>query len=303
MIALAGAILPVFLTIALGHLFRRSGFLPETFWDGTNRLTFYVLVPALLISSMSRATLTEISLVPMLVAVIVPVLVVSFGLAAIRPKLTMSGPAFTSLFQGAVRPNAYIAFAVALDLFGEAGLSAIALALAPTVPLVNLLCIAVLARYGAAQADWRQVPRRVVRNPLILATAVGVLLQASGAGLPPILDELLAVAGRAALPIALLAVGAGLSLKAAKTAGKTVVGASILRLVAMPAATALVAAAMGLEGDGLFLAVLFNAVPAATVSYVMAQQLGGDAPLMAGIITVQTALSLVTLPLALIFFA
>jgi predicted permease len=44
---------------------------------------------------------------------------------------------------------------------------------------------------------------------------------------------------------------------------------------------------------------VFNGSPTSAASYILARQLGGDAPLMAGIITVQTALAMITLPVLL----
>ncbi|MDX1711118.1 MAG: AEC family transporter [Rhodovibrionaceae bacterium] len=297
------AILPVFLVIALGNIFRRTGFLPMEFWAAVNRLTFNVLVPALLISGLSRADLAGTNIGPMLVAVTVPMLGLAGLLWVLRPAMPVSGPAFTSVYQSVIRPNAYIAFAVALSLYGQTGLSAVALALAPTVPLVNLFSTAVLARHGSVPAGGSSIIRQVARNPLVLASLFGIGLQLAGLRLPPIVDETVAIAGQAALPLALLSVGAGLRIKAALAAGRAVLGASALRLLLMPLLTAAVAYAIGLEGMPLFIAILFNGVPAATVSYVMAREMGGDAPLMAGIITVQTALSMLTLPVLLALLA
>jgi predicted permease len=297
------AIIPVFLVIAIGNVFRRTGFLPMEFWGAVNRLTFNILVPALLISGLSRAEFGGTAILPMLIAVSIPMLGGALLLWLARPAIPLDGPAFTSVYQSIIRPNAYIAFAVALSLYGEAGLSAVALALAPTVPLVNLFSTAVLVKHGAARTDAPSVSRQVARNPLVLASLFGILLQLLGLRLPPVVDETVAIAGEAALPLALLSVGAGLRIKAALAAGAAVMAASAGRLVLMPLATVAVAYAIGLQGMPLFIAILFNGVPAATVSYVMAREMGGDAPLMAGIITVQTGISMVTLPILLALLA
>ena len=46
-------------------------------------------------------------------------------------------------------------------------------------------------------------------------------------------------------------------------------------------------------------ALLFQALPTASSSYIMARQLGGDAPLMAGITAAQTVLAALAIPLAM----
>ena len=60
--------------------------------------------------------------------------------------------------------------------------------------------------------------------------------------------------------------------------------------------------ALGLSGLLVQVAVLLAALPTATSAYILARQLGGDAPLMAGIISGQTLLAMVTIPLMLSLF-
>jgi predicted permease len=67
----------------------------------------------------------------------------------------------------------------------------------------------------------------------------------------------------------------------------------------MPLMTLAVSLLFGLTGPALTTALLFQLLPTASSAYIMARQLGGDAPLMAGITATQTVLSLVTIPLLL----
>ena len=110
---------------------------------------------------------------------------------------------------------------------------------------------------------------------------------------------MLEILGRAALPIGLLAVGGGLDFAAVRANAGTVGAATGLKLLVMPAMTAATLWAFGVEGMTAAVALLFNASPTASSSYILARQLGGDARLMAGIFTLQTAASMVTLPVVL----
>ncbi len=75
-----------------------------------------------------------------------------------------------------------------------------------------------------------------------------------------------------------------------------VAASSAIKFLAMPVVTVVVASLMGLTGPALVTALLFQALPTASSAYIMARQLGGDAPLMAGITATQTLFALVALP-------
>jgi predicted permease len=295
------AVAPVFLLILLGHGLRRFGLLGEAFWDGAERLTYFVLLPALLLSTLAEASLGGLTVLPMAAAIVVTILAGAALLILLRRVFTLEGAAFTSLFQGALRQNTYIGLALAAALFGPMGLGAAALAVALTVPLVNLLSVAALARHGSQAAP--SLPgtlKRILRNPLILACLLGIAVNQAGLGLPPVIEPLIAILGRGALPLGLLAVGAGLRLGAGTGDGRELALACGLKLALMPLLAALACWGFGASGVAASVAVLFNGLPAATSSYILARQLGGDAPLMARIITLQTALSIGSLPLVLI---
>ncbi len=300
MIQIALVILPVFLLIFLGWVLRRRAFPGEAFWAPAERLTYFLLFPVLLATTLARADFSELAVLPMAAAIVAAILVMTAALLLARPCLGLDGPGFTSLFQGAVRMNTYIGLAVTFGVAGEAGLAAAAVAVAAIVPLVNLLCVAMLARYGtAAQPTLGGVARQIATNPLILGCAAGGLLNLTGLGLPPVLGEVMQILARAALPLGLLCVGAALDLRAARAAGRPVLVSSVLKLAVLPALTWAGCWALGVEGTAAFVAVLFNGLPTATSAYVLARQMGGDATLMASLITAQTLLAMLTLPVVL----
>jgi predicted permease len=295
------ALAPVFLLILLGTALARGGAVPEAFWPPAERLIYYVCFPALLVSNIAKAELGELAVAPMTAANAAAVLMMAGLVMALRPLaedlLGIDRPAFTSIFQGTIRFNTYVGLAVAHGLYGAPGLTLLAVCVTFMVPLVNLLSVAVLVRYvGGGRGGWRDVIGPVVRNPLILACVAGFLMNVSGLGLPPVIGPVLEVLGRAALPLGLLAVGAGLDLGAARQAGPAVAAATGLKLVVLPALAWLAATGFGVEGITAAAVVLFAGLPCAPAAYVLARQMGGDGPLMAGIITVTVLAAMVTLP-------
>ena len=180
------AILPVFLVIAVGALAKRSGFPGAGFWVPAERLTYYLLFPALIVATLARAELGGLALGPMATALVAGPLVVTPVLLALRPVSGLSGPAFTSVFQGAIRFNTYIGLAVAFGLRGAEGVAAAAVAIAVLAIFGNLLSVTVLAAYGGASRPGPlAIVKQVIGNPLILAALLGMGLNGSGSACRP----------------------------------------------------------------------------------------------------------------------
>jgi len=297
------ALIPVFLLIALGHGIRRLKLVDDRFWAPADKITFYVFFPALLFHNLASADLAGLALGGAVAAITAAIATVTAVLLAMRPRLGLTGPAFTSLLQGSIRPNTYLGLAAANALFGEAGVGVAAIAVAAFVPLVNVISATVLARHGASGAPgWRRTAALVMRNPLIIACLAGLALNGIGVAVPPVADPMLEMLGRAALPLGLISVGAGLEPASLRRAGRTVLTASLIKLAILPALAAVTLGLLAVDGLTATVALLFAALPTSATSYVMARQLGGDHALMAGIITIETLLAVITLPAWLIGF-
>jgi len=298
--AVFATVVPIFLLILLGWILRKRGLLSEGFWAPAEWLTYYLLFPALLVATLARADVGGLALLPMALGLWGALLLITGVMLALRPLLGTDGPGFTSLFQGAVRMNTYIGLSAAVGLQGEAGLAAAAVAAAVMVPLINLLCVLMLARYGrGARPTPLGLLREVAQNPLILACLAGIALNLSGLGLPPLLGPMLEILGAAALPLGLLAVGAALRVQALRGLGLPTAVDAAVKLLLLPAVAWGLLTLLGVEGVALFAGVLFTALPTAPSAYILARRLGGAAELMAGLVTAQTLLALVTLPLVL----
>ena len=301
MTEILGALAPVGLVIAFGWALRRAGFPGDGFWAPAERLTYYVLFPALIVNNLGAAPFGALPVAPMAGALAAAL---TFGAAlmmALRPRLAVDGPAFSSLFQGAIRLNSYAGIAAAVALYGEAGLTLAAVALATFIPLVNVLSVAVLSRYADNETTgWRHVGGSILRNPLVLACAAGAGLNAIGVGVPPVIAPVLDIVGRAALPFGLLCVGAGLGFATVRGVRRAIAIVCTVKLVVVPLAAALACALLGVSGPSARVVVLFAALPTATSSYILSRQMGGDAALMAQVVAATTAAAAITLPLMLL---
>ncbi|MCK9993350.1 MAG: malonate transporter [Alphaproteobacteria bacterium] len=303
MLIIISALLPVFLIIALGWGIRRAGFADDALWPPLERMIYFILFPCLLVQNLATADLGGIDIIPLGAALLSAIFLMAGSLSLLRTRLNLSGPEYSSLFQGAVRWNGFAGIAAASSLYGTAGLALMAVAIALMVPTVNLLSIYVLTRHASTEpASLRAALIAVIRNPLILSCLTGIALNVSGFGLAPIIDSTLNVLGSAALPLGLLAVGAALDLSHMRQFGSTILLGTGLKMLGMPLLVAMTTGIFGVEGLTRDIAILCASVPGATSAYILARQLGGDASMMAGMITASTVSALVTMPLILFLF-
>ncbi|WP_333983564.1 AEC family transporter [Ectopseudomonas khazarica] len=291
------ALAPITLLIGLGCWLQRARFLAEAFWPAAERLGYYVLLPSLFFHSLATAHLEELPVREMMLVLVLSTIAMAGLLLASRRVVRLDDAAFTSLFQGGVRFNTYVGVSAAAGLFGAQGVALSAVVIAAVVPTVNLLCVLVFTRYGSAgRLSFKDVSRQLALNPLLMACLLGILVQLTGIGIAPGLEPALKALGQASLPLGLLCVGAALDLNSARSWLHPIGLSSLIKFALLPLTTLGLCHALGLGGEAAIAAILFQSLPTASSAYVMARQLGGDAPLMAGIIAGQTLLAGIALP-------
>ncbi len=300
MLQILNALIPVFLVIALGWTIKRMDFLGDEIWAPLDKLTYYIFFPALLCRTLAVADLGPYDIGPMASALAAGLASMVVLLMVLKQILPLTGPQFSSVFQGAARWNGFVALAAIASFYGHEGVALAAVGFAVLVPAVNVLSVLILTRYaGDTPAGLGTVGRLLIKNPLILACAAGIALNVSGIGLPGPLDPTLDILGKAALTIGLIAIGAGLKPAHAFDTKWIVLLTSGLRLIAMPLMMMGWCYVFGVTGLPRLVVLVCGAVPGATSSYILARQLGGDATLMASLITGGTILAAITMPLML----
>jgi malonate transporter len=212
----------------------------------------------------------------------------------------MDGPAFSSFFQGVTRWHTFLALAIMPLLFGPQGIALAALAAAAMIPLLNVGAVSVLSVYASGTGpSVSGVMKSLAVNPFVLSSAVGITLNLTGLGLAAPIEQSLELIGRGALAVALLSAGAGLELAKLRHAGAAVGVATMVKLLLMPVFMWGWTWALGVDGLPQAVAIVSGGVPSAAASYILARKMGGDAGLVALILTAQTLAAAVTLPLVI----
>jgi len=304
--AVVSALGPVFALIVLGYGLKRlripRGPLGERFWPAAENLTYYLLLPSLLFLSLARADLGAVAFGTIAISLSGTILTVSALVLLARPWLKLSGPSFSSVFQGSIRPNTYVGVAPVFSLWGHEGLALLAVAIVSVIPLVNLLSVIAVSRYAESETPPRPaaLARMILQNPLIIACVLGVVASLIKLPLPGFVQTVLQWLGTAAMPIGLLTVGAALDLTTVRGAIPTIVLTGATKLALFPAITALIGVPLGLSGTALSVALFYGGLPISASAYVLARLLGGDATLIAGALTATTLAAFITLPILIL---
>jgi len=291
-------LLPDFVLIVIGFVVCRYTPLGRPVWDGAERLVYYLLFPCLLFSAIARNPLQLGDALPLAAG---GLLITGVGVAlayATRALPGVEAGLHASGAQVGFRFNSYVALAVAERMAGVPGVASMALVVSLVVPCCNVAAVWPLARHGG-----HGYLRELARNPLIVATVSGLLFNALGLKLPEIAVITLGRIGNAALPIGLMAVGAGLRLGALRDDPRLATALLAVRHLALPAVALTYVLLSGLPPVQQTVLVVFAALPTASSCYVLAVRMGGHGPYVAGLVTVSTLLGMLSLPLALALWA
>ncbi|MCA0401186.1 MAG: AEC family transporter [Proteobacteria bacterium] len=298
------SLLSVFLVITLGWALRRYMLPDPQSWIALERITYFALNPVLIFLSVVKVDLASIPLLKLSGALLGTLatltLLLVWGRNLLQKALSTDGPGYTSLFQGIIRWNGFIALAVAGSILGTRGIALVSVAMGIMIPVINVISVSVLKRHGNSSGS---VLKSVVTNPFVISGVLGLLFNLLAIPLPKMVESSLSIIGQCALGCGLIVVGAGLHLEQLRRPSPALVGGTLLRLIGAPLIAFGLARALNLPPDITQAVVICFGVPTAANAYLLARQMGGDAPLMAAIITAQTIACLATLPLLLFVLA
>ncbi len=295
---------PVFLLIAVGVWLQRSRFVSPNFLQEANRVTYWLGLPALLFTQLAGSFQdvggARLMLGVMLAATVLTVLA-GYAVAAL---LRVPGAVTGTFVQGGFRGNlAFVGLPIIYALpdgplaWGVSTRTAAVLTLAPMLVVYNVAGVGVLL-LSQHSLGWRMLAplaRQLATTPPLLATVAGLIFALAGWTLPAALDQTCSALGEMALPLGLLGVGGSLVTVRLGGHWRLPLTCALVKTLVSPLLGWAVGHALGLGGPELKIVMIFMACPSAVISYTMALELKGDAPLASGAIVLSVLTSLATL--------
>lgn len=296
------ALIPIFLLILTGFSFKKIDFPSAEFWKNADKLTYFVLMPSLLVYKLSTADLKELEAFDFVLTGLLALVFVLILSIVLKFKMNTQGASFSSVVQGAIRFNTYVFLGLVSAILGDKGIALAALLITFAIPAINVICITVFAFYvNDTKATFLGMIKSIIKNPLILACLLGGSINYFDIYTPIIAVKFIEILSASALPLGLLSIGFALDLSSIKEAKTELIVSSILKLVIMPLTMFVIGKLFSLEPFLLTILIIFGAMPTASSSFILARQLGGDTKLMASIITFETLFSLFTVSFILGF--
>lgn len=294
-------LLPIILVIALGFGMKKIRILEENQWNSLERISFLILIPALIIKTLSTADLGKIEFTSLAFTLFVSLLMIILFLAVLFPLLTLRSssliPAYTSIFQTATRWNAFIAIALISNLFGDTAIAITALGMIVLMPFINIVNIFMLTwLLTEEKISLRALLWKLTTNPIIVGCLIGISIQFLSIPVWRPVFSMMNILGDASLGIILLSVGAGIRISEISATRYHLFASCLLKLFIMPILALSTGLYFGLQGVTLTVVVLIAAMPTAMNGYILAKEMGGDAPLYANASSFQILLSFLTIP-------
>ncbi len=294
----AQLLLPDFSLILCGYLVCRYTPLNRSVWQPVESLVYYLLFPVLLLQSIMKSPI-DVGEATGLVAAGVGTMACGVALAYSLPHLPWLGQRIdrrdhAAAAQVSFRFNSYLVLALADRLAGAQGLLMVAVLIGVCVPLVNVAAVWPMARGGQ-----RGFVGELLRNPLIIATATGLVANVLGLRIPAWLEPAVGRVGAASLALGLMAAGAGMQF--GLLARGKLLSASVLaiRHVALPLIAWALVRLLGLDAMQATVLMVFCSVSTASSCYVLAARMGYNGAYVAGLVTLSTALGVLSLPFGL----
>lgn len=290
--------LPVFAMVFIGLVLKRVGWIDQAFVTTASTLVFKATMPTLIFLSLIKADIATAfnpAMMAYFALATLATLLISWAWAIWRVPYADRGV----YVQGAFRGNCgVVGLALAASMYGDYGLSAGGLLLGVVILSYNVLSVIVLAAYQPGKsANWRSIVKHVAHNPLILSVLAALPFAILEIGLPGWLMTSGEYFASLTLPLALICIGATLSISALRESHGQALGASMLKMVTLPVLATLGAWLMGFSGRELGMLFVFFASPTAAASFVMVKAMGGDARLSANIVALTTLMASLSMTL------
>ncbi len=289
--AIIETIVPIFLIIIFGYILQQRGMIKAQFIQEANRFVFLFSLPVLIFTGIIKSDIKDVGLTNIL-SVIIPTLVIlcfAFLLAlAMGLKKGTLGSFVQTSFHGNIT---YIGLAVLYYMLGEEGIKKGSILIGFLILVNNTLAIAVLSWTSQKHGSIGKSLTSVAKTPLIIATLAGMLLLYLGIPVPKILMKSMGILANIALPMALIIIGASMSVGTIKSSFRTSGIVTFIKLMVLPSLSFLFCYLYAIPLSDALPGTILLAAPTATTSFILANQLGGDTELASGVITLSTLLS------------
>ncbi len=283
-------VFPLFAQLVLGYFLRRIGLFDDHTLQKCNKLIFKVFLPCLLFLNINTSDISQVFNGKLIVCAALTVLVTFGALMVVVPIFEKDNKKRGVMVQGIYRSN-FVLFGVpvTISLFVDGNIGTASIMMAVVVPLFNILSVVALETFRGGKPNGKKMAKGIVKNPLIMASALAVVFLLTGLKLPEILVKTATDISKVATPMSLLVLGGTFDFSKLRGNLLEMFVGIFGRLVLVPAIFLPIFAALGFRGMEMGAVLAMLASPTAVSSFPMAIEMDADGTL-AGQIVVGTTM-------------
>ncbi len=281
---------------------KRKWLTSEEFWRGLEKLSFFILFPSVLFENISKVDFVSLEIFSLIFALGASAILVAICLIIYQKKVNYNKILFTSVFQGIIRYNNYMFFAIGASLLGKDGLAIVSTVSPYMMILTNILSIGVFSYYIPRNINNISYSNTIVfmiktisSNPLIIASMIGFLFNYFSITLNSGIDQTIHKLSNSALTIGMITIGARLKFKISPEHLKLVLYTSTVKLIIYPLITFIILNMITISDKLKSVGILYSCLPCASTAYILSRFLKGDPDTMSSIITFSTIFSIISL--------
>ena len=293
-------ILSIIIMIGLGYFLKRIDFLSEKDIDPLNKIVMYILLPCMIFHAIYAADLSLISKLGVLPFVILASSFVT-GIVSffILKMLKLDDITLWSVLVTVMIANtAFMGYPVTLGIFGQEGFLRAIFCDIATLCIFLMLSFALIMKFGGTV---RTAVRKIAFFPALWAVILGLVFNFLNIPIGPVIDNTVNYLGQGAIPIIMIALGLSIDFSAIKRSKSMIAFTSIMKLAFFPAVAFLIASQIGLVDLQYKISIVEAAMPSGMMSLLLSITYRLDFELTSDCILINTVISLITLPVIIMF--
>lgn len=289
-------IIPLVVFMCIGYFIRLRGIVSDTTLKELNNVVFKVLLSTMVFYNIYTADLASSFDLKLLIYAIMSLLVMITVLCIIVPRLIEDKTIAPVVIQGIYRSN-FVLFGlqVTASICGSENLGMTTILISVIIPMFNVIAVILFETFRSGKADIKKLLKGIAKNPLIIASVLGLIAVFSGAKFGSNVDGVLKTISQLATPMSLIVLGGSITVNGIKKYWKTSLIVSAFRLVIVPMIFLSIAIGLGVRGVGLVSLMVMFGSPTAVSSFPMATSMGGNSEMAGQIVAMTTILSVATI--------
>lgn len=293
------AVIPIMCYLAYGWMAKRTRILTDDLIHRMNQVTFKLFYPCMSFYNIYSANQDGVPSLRVMLFLPISVLITEAVLIAVVPRIVPENRLRGTIIQAIARSNyVLLGMPLAQSVLGPEASSVVAMTITVAVSTFNITGVLILELFNETPGHSlspKSLLVNLLKNPMLQGCMVGLVFFFAGWKLPLCLDVPVKAFSSLTTPFALFLLGGTLKLASVRRNLKYLVPSLFVKMVVTTAFWVPVAHAMGIFKAELFCVFCAFAAPVATVSYPMAESMGGDGELAGQFVVISTVLSLLTL--------